>query len=146
NSRIESFLSRSVKDRTQMVVSEQGKWAITNYTVIEEFPLLSYVKLKLETGRTHQIRVHMSSIGHPVVGDQIYGGRRKQTVNLNQQAQQLAKQILEMMPRQALHAKTLGFTHPINQQKMIFNSELPSDMQSLIDFLSQATLAGSDNR
>ena len=140
NSRIESFISRSVKDRTQMVVSEQGKWAITNYTVIEEFPLVSYVKLKLETGRTHQIRVHMSSIGHPVVGDQVYGGRRKQTINLNQQAQQLAKQILEMMPRQALHAKTLGFTHPISQQQMIFNSELPADMQSLIDFLSQTTL------
>ena len=135
--RIESFINRSPKDRTRMVISDtKGKWAVTNYEVIEVFPLVSYIRLRLETGRTHQIRVHMSAKGHPVLGDQTYGGRNKQTIQHNQQDQQLARKLLEMMPRQALHAKTLGFFHPVTHKKMMFDSEIPEDIQKVLAFLS----------
>ena len=109
------------------------------YEMICEYPLVSMLKLKLETGRTHQIRVHLSSQGHPVLGDQIYGGRHKQTIQLNQKERELANQLLELMPRQALHAKTLGFVHPETQKEMLFDSELPEDMQGLIEFLEEHT-------
>ena len=136
--RIESFLKRMEKDRTRFVTSrDEGKFAITNYEVIEEYPLVSLIKLKLETGRTHQIRVHTSSQGHPVLGDQTYGGRHKQTIQLNQKERELANQLLELMPRQALHAKTLGFIHPETQKEMLFDSELPGDMRGLIQFLEK---------
>ena len=136
--RIESYLKRMEKDRTRFVIAEdEGKFAITNYEVIEEFPLVSLLKLKLETGRTHQIRVHLSSQGHPVLGDQTYGGRHKQTIQLNQQDRELANQMLELMPRQALHAKTLGFIHPETNEEMLFDSEFPGDMEELIEFLSK---------
>jgi len=137
--RIESFLKRNEKDRTRFVISDDGKFAITNYEMICEYPLVSMLKLKLETGRTHQIRVHLSSQGHPVLGDQIYGGRHKQTIQLNQKERELANQLLELMPRQALHAKTLGFVHPETQKEMLFDSELPEDMQGLIEFLEEHT-------
>ena len=135
--RFESFISRSAKDRTRMTVSSsEGKFAITNYEVIEEFRLVSYLRLWLETGRTHQIRVHMSYNGHPVVGDATYGGKTKQLISLNQEDQKFAKKVLELMPRQALHAKTLGFTHPVTGERMRFDSRLPDDMQKLLDFLT----------
>ena len=121
-----------------MTISDsEGKFAITNYEVLEEFPLISYLRLRLETGRTHQIRVHMAYNGHPVVGDEIYGGRKKQTISLNAQDKQLASQILKLMPRQALHAKTLGFMHPITGEKLTFDSDLPEDMQELLDFMNE---------
>ena len=136
--RIESFLKRMEKDRTRFVTSQcEGKFAITNYEIIEEYPLTSLLRLRLETGRTHQIRVHMSSQGHPVLGDQTYGGRHKQTIQLNTKERELANQLLELMPRQALHAKTLGFVHPETQKEMSFDSELPEDMLGLIEFLEQ---------
>ncbi len=135
--KFESYITRSPKDRTRMTISDsEGKYAITNYEVIEEFRLVSYLRLRLETGRTHQIRVHMSYNGHPVVGDSTYGGRKKQTIGLNNQDKEFALKILELMPRQALHAKTLGFTHPMTGKKLRFDSKLPDDMQRLLDFLS----------
>ena len=141
--RIESFLKRMEKDRTRFVTAQnEGKFAITNYEVIEEYPIVSLLKLKLETGRTHQIRVHMSSQGHPVLGDQTYGGRHKQTIQLNQQDREFANQMLELMPRQALHAKTLGFIHPETNEEILFDSELPEDIQLLIDFVKKNS---SDN-
>jgi len=141
--RIESFLKRMEKDRTRFVTAEnEGKFAIRNYEVIEEYPIVSLLKLKLETGRTHQIRVHMSSQGHPVLGDQTYGGRHKQTIQLNQQDREFANQMLELMPRQALHAKTLGFIHPETNEEILFDSELPEDIQLLIDFVKKNS---SDN-
>lgn len=134
--RIESYIKRMEKDRTRFVIANnEGKIAITNYEVMEEFPLVSLLKLNLETGRTHQIRVHMSAQGHAVFGDQTYGGRHKQTIQLNQQDRELANQMLELMPRQALHAKTLGFVHPETNEEMLFDSELPGDMQKLVQVL-----------
>ena len=135
--RIESYLKRNEKDRTRFIISEDGKFAVTNYEVIDEYRLVSLLKIRLETGRTHQIRVHLSSKGHPILGDRTYGGRHKQTIQLNQQDQQLALQLLELMPRQALHAKTLGFIHPETQQELIFDSELPEDMGRVIQFLEE---------
>ncbi|MDZ7263751.1 MAG: RluA family pseudouridine synthase [candidate division KSB1 bacterium] len=133
--RIETFISRSSKDRTRMIIASQGKEAITNYMVLKEYPLLSFLRIKLETGRTHQIRVHLSAKGHPVLGDQTYGGRHKQVMQLNKSQQALGLKLLQMMPRQALHAKTLGFIHPETGQELLFDSELPEDMQQVIDFL-----------
>jgi len=135
--KIETYLKRNEKDRTRFVISEDGKFAVTNYEVIDEYRLISLLKLRLETGRTHQIRVHLSSKGHPVLGDSTYGGRHKQTIQLNQQDQQMALQLLELMPRQALHAKTLGFIHPETQQELIFDSELPEDIGKVIQFFEE---------
>lgn len=133
--RIATFIGRSRKDRTRMIIAAQGKEAITNYSVLKEHPLISLLRIKLETGRTHQIRVHLSAQGHPVLGDQMYGGRHKQVLQLNKSQQPLALKLLQMMPRQALHAKTLGFIHPETGQELLFDSELPADMQQVIDFL-----------
>ena len=135
--RIETLINRSSKDRTRMVVAKQGKIAITNYEIIEEYSIASLLKIKLETGRTHQIRVHLSSIGHPVVGDDTYGGRNKQIINLNQKNQRLAREILNTIPRQALHAKTIGFFHPETETDMSFDSEIPFDMKKILNLLSQ---------
>jgi 23S rRNA pseudouridine1911/1915/1917 synthase len=135
--RIESLINRSSKDRTRMIISKVGKAAITNYEVLDEYPLISLLGVKLETGRTHQIRVHLAAKGHPVLGDHTYGGRNKQLIKLNHQDQQIGLELLHLMPRQALHAKTLGFLHPETGQEMFFDSEIPEDMQIVIDFLEQ---------
>ena len=133
--RIETLINRSRKDRTRMTISKQGKPAITNYEVISEYRLISLLKVRLETGRTHQIRVHLSAKGHPVLGDQTYGGRNKQIIKLNQNDQQLGLKLLKMMPRQALHARSLGFIHPETGEEVYFETELPPDIKRVIDFL-----------
>lgn len=138
--RIESFIARSPKDRKRMTVQKEGKLAITNYEVLEELSLLSLVRLNLETGRTHQIRVHLSYIGHPVFGDLTYGGRNRKLGALSNQERQFAVELLQIMKRQALHAKTLGFTHPINNEYMRFDSDLPDDMQLLLNQIRRESL------
>ena len=111
---------------------ESGKNAITDYEVIKEFEFLSLIRLILKTGRTHQIRVHLSSIGHPVFGDETYGGRTPHSIVLTNNIKAQIKNLLEEMPRQALHARVLGFVHPRTKEKMFFESELPIDMQNII--------------
>ncbi|MBD3287902.1 RluA family pseudouridine synthase [candidate division KSB1 bacterium] len=135
--RLESQLSRSKRDRTKMTVTSSGKLAVTTYTVLQEFRVTSLLSLKLGTGRTHQIRVHLKSIGHPIFGDDNYGGRHKQLISLNQNDQKLAIELLRRMPRQALHAKTLGFTHPATSERLKFDSKLPHDMQGFWDYLNE---------
>jgi 23S rRNA pseudouridine1911/1915/1917 synthase len=134
---IEKPLGRSQKDRKKVIVREDGKLAITNYEVIKEYEFLSLVKLNLKTGRTHQIRVHMHSIGHPVFGDPDYEGRKPHGVPLTNKNKEKIKELLELMPRQALHARVLGFIHPITGEKLHFESDLPEDMKRVLSVLSE---------
>lgn len=133
---IEKALGRDPKDRRFFAVVKEGKHSITEYEVIKEMDFLSLIKLKLHTGRTHQIRVHMFSIGHPVFGDPIYEGRKPHGIQLTSNLKQRIKNLLDLMPRQALHAKVLGFTHPITSEKLLFESDLPHDMTGIIEALS----------
>jgi 23S rRNA pseudouridine1911/1915/1917 synthase len=133
---IENRISRDKKDRKKMAVvksEDEGKLAITEYNIIEEYEFLSLVNLKLRTGRTHQIRVHLSSSGHPVFGDEMYGGRIPHSVNLTSNIKLQIKNLLEMLPRQALHARLLAFIHPHSGERMEFVSDLPEDMKELIE-------------
>ncbi|NOY77071.1 MAG: RluA family pseudouridine synthase, partial [Calditrichaeota bacterium] len=132
--RIETQIGRSPTNRKKMVVLEEGgKLAITTYETQERLYLLSLVKLKLGTGRTHQIRVHMAHIGHPVFGDAVYGGRNRRLGALTTAERKVAARYLELLPRQALHARTLGFEHPYTNEWLRFESDLPEDMQRLLE-------------
>ena len=127
---------RSKKDRKKFSTSStEGKTALTLYEVIEEFEFTSYLKINLKTGRTHQIRVHLSGIGKPVFGDATYGGRQINYGTDLPKIKSRVQNLLEMIPRQALHAKTVGFFHPHLKKNMFFNSELPADMKLLIEKL-----------
>lgn len=133
---IETFITRSKKDRKKFTAStSEGKHAVTLYEVLEEYEFTSLLKINLKTGRTHQIRVHLSSINHPVFGDPTYGGREiVYGSNLPKMISRV-KNLLEIMPRQALHAKTLGFIHPHAKKLVRFDSELPGDIKTLISEL-----------
>jgi len=135
---IEAALGRSKSDRKKIAVSASGKSALTEYTVLEEFPYLSLVKLKLRTGRTHQIRVHLHHIGHPVFGDPTYGGRRIASGGTEKLKKEEVQRFLKIIDRQALHAKTIGFNHPATQEHLLFSSELPADMAEVLGLLRQA--------
>ena len=133
---IETLLGRSTSDRKKMAVAKEGKHAITEYSVIERFPYLSLVKLKLHTGRTHQIRVHLAHINHPVFGDPTYNGRHLVAGPGTPKQKAEVQHLLRLIPRQALHAKTLGFVHPSTQKEVFFDSELPADMKSILETLN----------
>ena len=134
--RIEGNIGRDPKDRLRMAVfppgSETGKSAVTHYKVLERFGYVTLVECRLETGRTHQIRAHMRHIGHPLFGDERYGGteilRGERTASYKAYIQNCFK----LCSRQALHARTLGFTHPVTGEQMDFTSELAEDMAALI--------------
>lgn len=132
--RVEAALGRDPRDRKRMAVvrDDQGKFAATNWRLEESFVFSSRFTFRLETGRTHQIRVHARHIGHPVMGDATYGGlgviRGADTGNRRAYYRNLFKE----MPRQALHAETLGFTHPITQDELDLSAPLPSDMQTVL--------------
>ncbi len=129
-------IARSKKDRKKFTTSRsEGKTALTFYEVMEEFEFTSYIKLKLKTGRTHQIRVHLSSIGKPVFGDPTYGGNQIKFGSEFPKIKSRVQNLLNIMPRQALHAKTLVFFHPHLNKTASFNSDLPEDMQLLINNL-----------
>jgi 23S rRNA pseudouridine1911/1915/1917 synthase len=125
---IDTWIGRSDADRKKMAVQREGrgKHAVTHYRVSERLRGASLVECRLETGRTHQVRVHMAHLGHPLIGDPVYGRDRKGF-----------KSILETLgfKRQALHAKRLGFIHPVTTQKLSFDSALPTDMQELLSEL-----------
>ena len=111
---------------------DHGKEAITHYTVIERFNYVTVVECVLETGRTHQIRVHMKYIGHPLFNDDFYGGDKIVKGTVYSKYKQFVDNCFTLCPRQALHAKTLGFLHPSTGKEMNFDSELPEDMKALI--------------
>ena len=137
NGRIEGNIGRDPKDRLRMAVfppdSEIGKPAVTHYRVIERFGYVTLVECILETGRTHQIRAHMKHIGHPLFSDERYGGTEILRGERTGSYRQFVLNGFKQCPRQALHAKTLGFVHPKTKQQMDFTSELPEDMQGLIE-------------
>ncbi len=129
-------LGRDKRDRKKVAVLKDdditGKTAITNYEVLAEYDFLSLVKLNLKTGRTHQIRVHLANLGHPVFGDETYGGREPHSVNLTSNMKAQIRNLLEIMPRQSLHARLLGFIHPHTKEEILLESELPADMKNII--------------
>lgn len=133
---VEGNIARNPKDRMQMAVfsdPEIGKHAVTHYHVLERIGYVTLVECVLETGRTHQIRVHMKHIGHPLFNDERYGGNEILKGTHFSKYKQFVNNCFAICPRQALHAKTLGFVHPQTGEEMFFTSELPEDMVQLLD-------------
>ena len=133
---IEGTIGRDPNDRLRFRVyddPEKGKWAVTHWKVLERYGFVTVVECRLETGRTHQIRVHMSSIGHPLFNDERYGGSEIRQGTIYTKYKQFIQNCFRICPRQALHARTLGFTHPVSGERLHFEAPLPQDMQALID-------------
>ena len=131
-------LARDTRDRTLYKVYDieehpEAKEAVTHWRVLERFPYVTLVECRLETGRTHQIRVHMKTLGHPLFADDKYGGMEILKGLPTQKYRQYIQNCFALCPRQVLHAKTLGFTHPTTGERMFFDSEWPEDMSNLIE-------------
>jgi 23S rRNA pseudouridine1911/1915/1917 synthase len=138
---IKNRIGRNPKNRlVNMVYDEDmegGKWAITHYKVLERLYYVSLIECKLETGRTHQIRVHMSDMGHPIFSDDRYGGGEIKKGTVFSKYKKFVQNCFKMMPRQALHARSLGFVHPRTEEYMQFDADLPEDFQSVLDKWTQ---------
>ncbi|MGN0220977.1 MAG: RluA family pseudouridine synthase [Prevotella sp.] len=134
---IEGNIGRDPKDRLRMAVfppgSSEGKAAVTHYRVMERYGYTTLVECILETGRTHQIRAHMKHIGHPLFADERYGGTEILRGERTASYRQYIHNAFKLCPRQALHARTLGFVHPVTHKQMDFTSPLPADMEALIE-------------
>ncbi|MEM9928529.1 MAG: RluA family pseudouridine synthase [Bacteroidota bacterium] len=134
---INAHLGRDQKNRQNYRVYEEPeeghRHAITHYKVLEGLYYVSLLELKLETGRTHQIRVHMKHLGHPLFNDARYGGNRILKGTIYSKYRIFAERCFELCPRQALHAKSIAFTHPTTGERMHFDSDLPADMQNMLD-------------
>ena len=133
---ITGHVGRNLKDRKIMQVfpdGSQGKNAVTHYRVIEDFGYVSVVECKLETGRTHQIRVHFSFIKHPLFNDDEYGGDQILKGTTFAKYQQFVRNCFKILPRQALHAKSLAFDHPVTGKRLSFDSEIPDDIKQAIE-------------
>lgn len=133
---IEAHVGRNLKSRKLFEAypeGDHGKEAITHYTVLERFNYVTLVECVLETGRTHQIRVHMKYIGHPLFSDDFYGGDKIVKGTVYSKYKQFVENCFEICPRQALHAKTLGFVHPSTGKEIFFDSEIPQDMSNVIE-------------
>lgn len=137
NGRIEGNIARNPHDRLQMAVfpsdSPIGKHAVTHWKVLERFGYVTLIECQLETGRTHQIRTHMKYIGHPLFNDERYGGNQILRGIQSSSYNSFIRHCFDICPRQALHARTLGFKHPRTGKDLYFTSSLPDDMQKLID-------------
>lgn len=143
NGRIEGNIGRNPKDRLQMAVlppdDPSGKHAVTHYELLEDYHHTALVRCVLETGRTHQIRVHMKHIGHPLFSDARYGGDKILRGERSGAYQKFIADCVQACPRQALHARTLGFIHPTTGQEMFFSAPLPPDMTRLLDLWRNRT-------
>ena len=128
---VDQPIGRHPRDRIKMAVRENGREAVTHYRLLRRFREHSHIKVQLETGRTHQIRVHMSHLHHPIVGDPVYAGRQRVPAG----AQQELLDYLQAFRRQALHAWRLSFVHPESGEDVTFEAPLPDDMQQLISLL-----------
>jgi 23S rRNA pseudouridine1911/1915/1917 synthase len=129
-------VGRSLKDRrvtTAFPDGEFGRRAVTHYKLLQDLRYVSIVSCRLETGRTHQIRAHMKYIGHPLFNDAMYGGDQIQKGTVFSKYKQFVENAFKIIPRQALHAKTLGFVHPHTKEFMRFESELPEDFRNVIE-------------
>ncbi|GAA0561408.1 23S rRNA pseudouridine(1911/1915/1917) synthase RluD [Halomonas salifodinae] len=129
--KVDAPIGRHPKDRKRQAVVAGGKPAVTHYRVVDRFRGHTHVRCRLETGRTHQIRVHLAHLRFPLVGDPVYGGRLK----LPPGASDELKELLRLFPRQALHARKLAFVHPVSGETMTFRAPLPDDMLALLDYL-----------
>ncbi len=133
---ITGYLDRDIHNRMKMHVyknEDEGKWSVTHYKVLEEIGYVSLVECQLETGRTHQIRVHFEYLNHPIFNDERYGGNSVIKGTTFSKYKQFVENVFKIIPRHALHAKTLGFTHPITLERMRFESPIPEDMTKAID-------------
>ena len=133
---VDANLMRDPSDRLRFCTTddpEKGKHAVTHWKVLERFGFVTLVECRLETGRTHQIRVHLSSIGHPIFGDERYGGTEIRQGTVYSKYRQFINNCFAICPRQALHAATLGFVHPRTRKWLRFASQLPDDMAALLD-------------
>jgi 23S rRNA pseudouridine1911/1915/1917 synthase len=129
---VDAPIARHPTDRVRMAVREGGRESVTHYRVIRRFAGYTHVRVQLETGRTHQIRVHLAHAGFPIVGDRVYGGR----LTLPKGASEALRQALREFPRQALHAARLAFDHPVTGRPIECTSALPADMRALLDALA----------
>jgi 23S rRNA pseudouridine1911/1915/1917 synthase len=132
---IDASLGRSKRDRKKVAVTDDGKHAVTEYEVLEQFEYLAFIRLKLRTGRTHQIRVHLAHIHHPIFGDPTYGCREIVAGGVDGKKKAEVKNLLEMIHRQALHARTLGFVHPGTREFIKFAAPLPEDFTCVLQWL-----------
>jgi 23S rRNA pseudouridine1911/1915/1917 synthase len=133
---VTGYIGRSAKDRKVMDVfdkEEDGKWSVTHYKVLERFNYVTLIECQLETGRTHQIRAHMQHIGHPLFNDAPYGGDKIRKGTLFAKYKQFVENCFDIIPRQALHAKTLGFIHPTKKEAIHFESDLPQDFNLVLE-------------
>jgi 23S rRNA pseudouridine1911/1915/1917 synthase len=133
---VSGYIGRSAKDRKVMDVyetEEEGKWSVTHYKVLERFNYVTLIECQLETGRTHQIRAHMQHIGHPLFNDAPYGGDKIRKGTLFAKYKQFVENCFNIIPRQALHAKTLGFIHPTKREQIHFETDLPTDFSMVLE-------------
>jgi len=133
---VDGYIGRSVNDRRVMSIyddPEKGKWSVTHYKVLERLNYVTLIECQLETGRTHQIRAHMKHIGHPLFSDATYGGDKIIKGTVFSKYKQFVENCFELMPRQALHAQTLGFTHPSTKKYMHFEAPLPQDFVAVLE-------------
>lgn len=133
---VTGFIGRSAKDRRVMDIyeeEEKGKWAVTHYKILERFGYVTLIECQLETGRTHQIRAHMKHLGHPLFSDASYGGDRILKGTVNGKYKQFVENCFALMPRQALHAETLGFIHPSSKQYLHFQAPMPADFTAVLE-------------
>jgi 23S rRNA pseudouridine1911/1915/1917 synthase len=144
--RVETWLGRDPRDRKRVAVRPegQGKWAATNYETAEAFAHTAVVRFRLETGRTHQIRVHAAHLGHPLLGDATYGGERLRAGPDTARRRQFFANLFAAMPRHALHAHTLGFRHPATGRDLDFEAPLPDDIAHVLARLRE--VEGGDDR
>ncbi|MHB8207348.1 RluA family pseudouridine synthase [Mucilaginibacter sp.] len=133
---VTGYIGRSVNDRRVMAIyddPEKGKWSVTHYRVLERMNYVTLIECQLETGRTHQIRAHMKHIGHPLFSDATYGGDKILKGTVFSKYKQFVENCFEIMPRQSLHAQTLGFIHPTQKKYIHFESPLPQDFETVLE-------------